>query len=485
MGAYENPQTVVDDKSALILAKGFESFATSLNTAVLARAKKEKELADQALLDDATYTKATASGTRKADKAVNEYFEKFGDPGDAMVKMVRGNLARQYELEELNKVFIPRNEEQKAELEANIKEEQQLRALNDNFLDAIQDVDTSMAEVGEAQIQSGEGLLMGGPGTVDKSKNSGNDIYFKAASILNSQTTAEKAFEQTTNSQGDVILKFYPEGEEAFEWNVTQNPSPNKVPETTKKIDTALTGGENPVYVKTNTGYKISDKYLQYEENERGQKEVKKTYRYVTEEDGTVRREVADSYDVEGLRTATAAQVQASIQGMSDRDMQSQFTNQLLVDTAGEDITYVHEVIVNGEKVKKEKTVTITPEILNTKDGAPLSDEQKQIFLAAQTFVTNANFPVSLDYSVDSRGPKLNTAEKNIIDGLNRLESGESNEVSIGSKTFIRKKGNEYEVYTVGTQLGNEKTISTTANIKNIVDLVSGIDREAVRKKLP
>jgi hypothetical protein len=440
MGAYENPQTVVDDKSALILAKGFESFATSLNTAVLARAKKEKELADQALLDDATYTKATASGTRKADKAVNEYFEKFGDPGDAMVKMVRGNLARQYELEELNKVFIPRNEEQKAELEANIKEEQQLRALNDNFLDAIQDVDTSMAEVGEAQIQSGEGLLMGGPGTVDKSKNSGNDIYFKAASILNSQTTAEKAFEQTTNSQGDVILKFYPEGEEAFEWNVTQNPSPNKVPETTKKIDTALTGGENPVYVKTNTGYKISDKYLQYEENERGQKEVKKTYRYVTEEDGTVRREVADSYDVEGLRTATAAQVQASIQGMSDRDMQSQFTNQLLVDTAGEDITYVHEVIVNGEKVKKEKTVTITPEILNTKDGAPLSDEQKQIFLAAQTFVTNANFPVSLDYSVDSRGPKLNTAEKNIIDGLNRLESGESNEVSIGSKTFIRKK---------------------------------------------
>jgi hypothetical protein len=483
MGAYENPQTVVDDKSALILAKGFESFATSLNTAVLARAKKEKELADQALLDDATYTKATASGTRKADKAVNEYFEKFGDPGDAMVKMVRGNLARQYELEELNKVFIPRNEEQKAELEANIKEEQQLRALNDNFLDAIQDVDTSMAEVGEAQIQSGEGLLMGGPGTVDKSKNSGNDIYFKAASILNSQTTAEKAFEQTTNSQGDVILKFYPEGEEAFEWNVTQNPSPNKVPETTKKIDTALTGGENPVYVKTNTGYKISDKYLQYEENERGQKEVKKTYRYVTEEDGTVRREVADSYDVEGLRTATAAQVQASIQGMSDRDMQSQFTNQLLVDTAGEDITYVHEVIVNGEKVKKEKTVTITPEILNTKDGAPLSDEQKQIFLAAQTFVTNANFPVSLDYKVDSKGKAMTTAEKNIIDGLNRLESGQSKEISIGSKTFVRKKGNEYEVYTVGTQLGNEKTISTTADIDKIIDLISTVDKAKVRKR--
>ena len=53
MGAYENPQTVVDDKSALILAKGFESFATSLNEATLARAKKEKELADQTLLDDA------------------------------------------------------------------------------------------------------------------------------------------------------------------------------------------------------------------------------------------------------------------------------------------------------------------------------------------------------------------------------------------------------------------------------------------------
>jgi hypothetical protein len=73
----------------------------------------------------------------------------------------------------------------------------------------------------------------------------------------------------------------------------------------------------------------------------------------------------------------------------------------------------------------------------------------------------------------------------NIIDGLNRLESGKSNEVSIGSKTFIRKKGNNYEVYTVGTQLGNEKVISTTADIKNIVDLVSGIDREAVRSKLP
>lgn len=476
MGAYENPQTVVDDKSALILAKGFESFATSLNTAVLERAKKEKKIAEQALLDDATYIKATASGTRKADKAVNEYFEKFGDPGDAMVKMVRGNLARQYELEELNKVFIPRNEEQKAELEANIKEEQQLRALNDNFLDAIQDVDTSMAEVGEAQIQSGDGILLSPPGTVDKSKNSGNDIYFKAASIFNNQTTAEKAFEQTTNSQGDVILKFYPEGEEAFEWNVTQNPSPYKVPETTKKIDTALTGGENPVYVKTNTGYKMSDKYLEYEENEQGQKEVKKTYRYVTEEDGTVRREVADSYDVKGLRTATATQVQASIQDMSDRDMQSQFTNQLLVDTIGEKLKYVYN--------KQELFAEITPEILNTKDGAPLSDEQKQIFLAAQTFVTNANFPVSLDYKIDSKGKKLNTAEKNIIDGLNRLESGKSNEISIGSKTFIRRKGNNYEVYTVGTQLGNEKVISTTANINNIIDLISNVDKQAVRKEM-
>lgn len=477
MGAYENPQTVIDDKSSLILARGFESFATSLNTAVLERAKKEKELADQTLLDDATYIKAEASGARKADKAVNDYLEKFGDPGDAMVGMVRSNLKRQYELEELNKVFIPRNEEQKEELKANTREEQQLRTLNDNFLDAIQDVDTSMAEVGEAQIQSGEGLLMGGPGTVDKSKNSGNDVYFKSASILNGQKPADKPFEQISNSQGDVILKFYPQGEEPFEWNVTQNPSPYKVPETTKKIDTALTGGENPVYVKTNTGYQMSDKYLQYEENEQGQKEVKKTYRYVTEEDGTVRREVADSYDVEGLRTATAAQVQASIQGMSDRDMQSQFTNQLLVDTSGESITYMHE--------GKEKTITITPETLNTEDGAPLSDEQKQIFLAAQTFVTNANFPVSLNYKTDSTGKSLGTAEKNVIDGLNRLESGQSSEISIGSKTFVRKKGNKYEVYTVGTQLGNEKVISTTAEVDKIIDLISNIDKTKVRNKLP
>lgn len=476
MGAYENPQTVIDDKSSLILAKGFESFATSLNTAVLERAKKEKELADQALLDDATYAKATASGTRKADKAVNDYFEKFGDPGDAMVKMVRGNLARQYELEELNKVFIPRNEEQKAELEANIKEEQQLRTLNDNFLDAIQDVDTTMAEVGEAQIQSGEGLLMGGPGTVDKSKNSGNDVYFKAASILNGQMPAEKPFEQTKNSQGDVILKFYPEGEEAFEWNVTQNPTAYKVPETTKKIDTALTGGENPVYVKTNTGYQMSDKYLQYEENDQGQKVVKKTYRYVVQQDGSVRREVADSYDVEGLRTATAAQVQASIQGMSDRDMQSQFTNQLLVDTSGETVTYMHE--------GKEKTITITPETLNTKDGAPLSDEQKQIFLAAQTFVTNANFPVSLNYKTDSTGPKLNTAEKNIIDGLNQLEA-EGGTVKIGPNIYAKKEGNQYVIEQRGTQLANTVSIGSTQSIEDILNFVTGIDRAAVRKKLP
>jgi hypothetical protein len=484
MGAYENPQTVVDDKSALILAKGFESFATSLNTAVLARAKKEKELAEQTLLDDATYIKAEASGARKADKAVNEYFEKFGDPGDAMVEMVRGNLKRQYELEELNKVFIPRNEEQKEELKSNTREEQQLRALNNNFLDAIQDVDTAMAEVGEAQIQSGDGILMSPPGTVDKSKNSGNDIYFKAASILNSQTTAEKPFEQISNSQGDVILKFYPEGEEAFEWNVTQNPSPNKVPETTKKIDTALTGGENPIYVKTNTGYQISDKYLEYEENEQGQKVVKKTYRYVTEEDGTVRREVADSYDVEGLRTATAAQVQASIQDMSDRDMQSQFTNQLLIDTAGEDITYVHEIIVNGEKVKKEKTITITPETLNTEDGAPLSDEQKQIFLAAQTFVTNANFPVSLDYKVDSKGKAMTTAEKNIIDGLNKLEA-EGGTIKIGANIYARKEDGEYIIEQRGTQLANTVKIDSTESIEDILNFVTGIDRAAVRKKLP
>jgi hypothetical protein len=484
MGAYENPQTVVDDKSALILAKGFESFATSLNTAVLARAKKEKELAEQTLLDDATYIKAEASGARKADKAVNEYFEKFGDPGDAMVEMVRGNLKRQYELEELNKVFIPRNEEQKEELKSNTREEQQLRALNNNFLDAIQDVDTAMAEVGEAQIQSGDGILMSPPGTVDKSKNSGNDIYFKAASILNSQTTAEKPFEQISNSQGDVILKFYPEGEEAFEWNVTQNPSPNKVPETTKKIDTALTGGENPIYVKTNTGYQISDKYLEYEENEQGQKVVKKTYRYVTEEDGTVRREVADSYDVEGLRTATAAQVQASIQDMSDRDMQSQFTNQLLIDTAEEDITYVHEIIVNGEKVKKEKTITITPETLNTEDGAPLSDEQKQIFLAAQTFVTNANFPVSLDYKVDSKGKAMTTAEKNIIDGLNKLEA-EGGTIKIGANIYARKEDGEYIIEQRGTQLANTVKIDSTESIEDILNFVTGIDRAAVRKKLP
>lgn len=476
MGAYENPQTVIDDKSSLILAKGFESFATSLNEAVLKRAKKEKELADQTLLDDATYIKAEASGARKADKAVNDYLEKFGDPGDAMVKMVRGNLARQYELEELNKVFTPRNEEQKEELKSNTREEQQLRALNDNFLGAIQDVDTTMAEVGEAQIQSGEGLLMGGPGTVDKSKNSGNDVYFKAASILNGQKPADKPFDQTTNSQGDVILKFYPQGEEAFEWNVTQNPTAYKVPETTKKIDTALTGGENPVYVKTNTGYQMSDKYLQYEENEKGEKEVKKTYRYVTQQDGTVRREVADSYDVEGLRTATAAQVQASIQGMSDRDMQSQFTNQLLIDTSGETITYMHE--------GKEKTTAITPEILNTKDGAPLSDEQKQIFLAAQTFVTNANFPVSLNYKPDSVSDKLNDAEKNIIDGLNKLEA-EGGKVKIGPNIYAEKKDGEYVIEQRGTQLGNPVKIDSTKNIEDILNFVTGIDRPAVRKKLP
>ena len=475
MGAYENPQTVVDDKSALILARGFESFATSLNTAVLERAKKEKELADQTLLDDATYIKAEASGARKADKAVNDYLEKFGDPGDAMVKMVRSNLKHQYELEELNKVFIPRNEEQKAELKANTREEQQLRTLNDNFLSAIQDVDTSMAEVGEAQVQSGDGILFSPPGTVDKSKNAGNDVYFKAASILNDQKTAEKPFEQISNSQGDVILKFYPEGEEAFEWNVTQNPSPYKVPETTKKIGTALTGGENPVYVKTNTGYKMSDKYLEYEENEQGQKEVKKTYRYVTEQDGTVRREVADSYDVEGLRTATAAQVQASIQGMSDRDMQSQFTNQLLVDTSGESITYMHE--------GKEKTVTITPEILNTKDGAPLSDEQKQIFLASQTFVTNANFPVSLDYKIDSKGKALGTAEKNIINGLNKLEI-EGGTIKIGPNIYARKDDGKYIIEQRGTQLVNTVEIDSTKSIRDILNFVTGIDRAAVEKKL-
>ena len=161
---------------------------------------------------------------------------------------------------------------------------------------------------------------------------------------------------------------------------------------------------------------------------------------------------------------------------MSDRDMQSQFTNQLLVDTSGETITYMHE--------GKEKTITITPETLNTEDGAPLSDEQKQIFLAAQTFVTNANFPVSLDYSVDSRGPKLNTAEKNIIDGLNKLEA-EGGKIKIGPNIYAEKKGEKYIIEQRGTQLANRVEIDSTKSIEDILNFVTGIDRAAVRKKLP
>ena len=131
----------------------------------------------------------------------------------------------------------------------------------------------------------------------------------------------------------------------------------------------------------------------------------------------------------------------------------------------------------------KEKTVTITPETLNTEDGAPLSDEQKQMFLAAQTFVTNANFPVSLNYKTDSTGPKLNTAEKNIIDGLNKLET-EGGTIKIGPNIYAEKEGDKYVIVQRGTQLANRVEIDSTKSIKDILNFVTGIDRPAVEKKL-
>ena len=307
MGAYENPITVVDDKSALILAQGFQSFAANLTDAFLKRQEKEKKIADQTRIDEANVTKAQIKGTEEAEKILKERKEKFGDPADIIVDFTRNDMLRERELYYSIDAFAVRNDEDSAKLKEMQKEYNALKKSNANLNSDLEALDDTFKKIAEAQAR---GFYM--EGDLDE-RNPVNKPIFDAYNQFTREGGIKQNFTRSKNSQGENILTFYPEEGEPFEWNITLNGAVNEnktIPNSVKRIEAAITGEENPILEKTKAGYVPSAKYKMGYEDEAGNFMPEYTYKTVVEDGFTVQYK-AEKYNTEEIDTAIASAAQA------------------------------------------------------------------------------------------------------------------------------------------------------------------------------
>lgn len=378
MGAYENPITVVDDKSALILAQGFQSFAANLTDAFLKRQEKEKKIAEQTRIDDANVVKAEVKGREEAEKIIKERKDKFGDPADVIVDFTRNDLLRERELYYAIDAFAVRNDEDSAKQKEMQKEYNALKRSNESLNSDLEALDSTFKKIAEAKER---GYYI--EGDLDE-RNPANKPIFDAYNQFTREGSIKQNFTRSANSQGENILTFYPEEGEPFEWNITTNGAVNEnktIPNSVKKIEAAITGEENPILEKTKAGYVPSAKYKMGSEDEAGN--FMPEYTYKTEyKEGYKITYRAEKYDTEEIDAAIASAAQAEAANlMSDPDaMRSVFLHNM-TGLVGE--------TVNGTKID-----------VNTfgNYGEEMSDDQKKLFTAALAETMKNKYPVNLEY---------------------------------------------------------------------------------------
>ena len=385
MGAYENPITAVDDKSAAIIAAGFQSFASSITSAFLERQKKQEELAKQYLVDANNLLVAGAKSAAELESFMQENKEVLGDFGDTLVDQHRDGLSREFYLKNAIASMAVRNPDDLEKKKQMITEYQTLIQGNQQAITDYTGVDSTIKQI---STEASSGFLTRTAGQIDN-LDERNSAAIKVANILGDITTVERPFEKKINSLGENILIFYPKGEPAVEWNITRNGDPNdlkKVSNLTVRIDEALTLGTNPAIVTGKGGFVPSEEYRVYEAGANGEKIPKFNYTVKTLPDGSKRTYRTPVYDMERFNTGLASAVSTAVnQEQDDYGRLSAFRHYMAGTIVGQEVTYKDK---NGNDIKKK----IENDSFNLDNQGQMNDEQRSFYAAAATAYIQTNY---------------------------------------------------------------------------------------------
>ena len=403
MGAYENPITAVDDKSAAIIAAGFQSFASSITSAFLERQKKQEELAKQYLVDANNLLVAGAKSAAELESFMQENKEVLGDFGDTLVDQHRDGLSREFYLKNAIASMAVRNPDDLEKKKQMITEYQTLIQGNQQAITDYTGVDSTIKQI---STEASSGFLTRTAGQIDN-LDERNSAAIKVANILGDITTVERPFEKKINSLGENILIFYPKGEPAVEWNITRNGDPRdmkKVSNLTVRIDEALTLGTSPTIVTGKGGFVPSEEYRVYEAGANGEKIAKVNYTVKTLPDGSKRTYATPVYDMERYNTALASAVSTAVnQEQDDSGRLSAFRHYMAGTIVGQEVTYKDK---NGNDIKKK----IENDSFNLDNQGQMNDEQRSFYAAAAAAYMQTKYAYVPQAEIDyTRGPSTTT----------------------------------------------------------------------------
>ena len=403
MGAYENPITAVDDKSAAIIAAGFQSFASSITSAFLERQKKQEELAKQYLVDANNLLVAGAKSAAELESFMQENKEVLGDFGDTLVEQHRDGLSREFYLKNTIDSMAVRNADDLEKKKQMITEYQTLIQGNQQAITDYTGVDSTIKQI---STEASSGFLTRTAGQIDN-LDERNSAAIKVANILGDITTVERPFEKKINSLGENILIFYPKGEPAVEWNITRNGDPRdmkKVSNLTVRIDEALTLGTSPTIVTGKGGFVPSEEYRVYEAGANGGKIAKVNYTVKTLPDGSKRTYATPVYDMERYNTALASAVSTAVnQEQDDYGRLSAFRHYMAGTIVGQEVTYKDK---NGNDIKKK----IENDSFNLDNQGQMNDEQRSFYAAAAAAYMQTKYAYVPQAEIDyTRGPSTTT----------------------------------------------------------------------------
>ena len=456
MGAYENPITAVDDKSAAIIAAGFQSFASSITSAFLERQKKQEELAKQYLVDANNLLVAGAKSAAELESFMQENKEVLGDFGDTLVDQHRDGLSREFYLKNAIASMAVRNPDDLEKKKQMITEYQTLIQGNQQAITDYTGVDSTIKQI---STEASSGFLTRTAGQIDN-LDERNSAAIKVANILGDITTVERPFEKKINSLGENILIFYPKGEPAVEWNITRNGDPRdmkKVSNLTVRIDEALTLGTSPTIVTGKGGFVPSEEYRVYEAGANGGKIAKVNYTVKTLPDGSKRTYATPVYDMERYNTALASAVSTAVnQEQDDSGRLSAFRHYMAGTIVGQEVTYKDK---NGNDIKKK----IENDSFNLDNQGQMNDEQRSFYAAAAAAYMQTKYAYVPQAEIDyTRGPSTTTT-------TTKLQKATPEELAKSYyEEFIQDPVTKFEEFTGLTPKWDEKKGTMTISAQDL-----------------
>ena len=456
MGAYENPITAVDDKSAAIIAAGFQSFASSITSAFLERQKKQEELAKQYLVDANNLLVAGAKSAAELESFMQENKEVLGDFGDTLVDQHRDGLSREFYLKNAIASMAVRNPDDLEKKKQMITEYQTLIQGNQQAITDYTGVDSTIKQI---STEASSGFLTRTAGQIDN-LDERNSAAIKVANILGDITTVERPFEKKINSLGENILIFYPKGEPAVEWNITRNGDPRdmkKVSNLTVRIDEALTLGTNPTIATGKGGFVPSEEYRVYEAGANGEKIAKVNYTVKTLPDGSKRTYATPVYDMERYNTALASAVSTAVnQEQDDYGRLSAFRHYMAGTIVGQEVTYKDK---NGNDIKKK----IENDSFNLDNQGQMNDEQRSFYAAAAAAYMQTKYAYVPQAEIDyTRGPSTTTT-------TTKLQKATPEELAKSYyEEFIQDPVTKFEEFTGLTPKWDEKKGTMTISAQDL-----------------